>query len=117
MEWPWRRFEAFYESYLKRAILESLDNRKSSMIAALWANSNYDDDKGSRKRAIEEIEENFAEVVQSIVDPGSQEAEIDPDNPFFNESARSKQKLEAPRNDEGTVSENIASRDLAALDQ
>lgn len=101
---------------MKRAILESLDKRKSSMIASLWANSNYDDDKGSRKRAIEEIEENFSQVVDSIVNP-NQEADIDPDNPFFNPAARAKAQIEAPRNDEGKVSENIVARDLAGLDQ
>jgi hypothetical protein len=116
LEWPWLRFEVFYEAFVKAVVIESIERRKDAMIAALWANSNFDDDKGTRRNAIEEIEANFQEAIDSVNNP-MPENDIDMDNPFFNPALRGREKIEAPRNDEGTVAQNITAKDLASLDQ
>ena len=101
--------------------MEALEKRKDGMIAALWANSNYDDDKGTRRNAIEEIEGNFEEAVRTIMTgrPEEEEAEIDKDNPFFQAAERGLAKLEAPRNDEGasTVKDVVGDDYTKYIDQ
>lgn len=81
------------------------------MINALWANSNYDDDKGTRKQAIEEIEENFNEAMAIVRGEGPMEEEIDPDNPFFKPAIAAKreaeEKIEDPRNSNGRVKDAV----------
>jgi hypothetical protein len=77
--------------------VESLERRKEAMIASLWANSNYDDDKGTRRSAIEEIERNFAEAQ-------SAEEEIDYENPFFGAVKEGEKRLASPSDVDGSVS-------------
>ena len=95
LEWPWKRFEKFYESFMKRKVVETLEVRKDQMINALWSNSNYDDDKGTRQKAIEEIEANFESVIFQVFDGNSveQEEEIDESNPFFVSAKKGQEKL------------------------
>lgn len=80
------------------------------MTAALWANSNYDDDKGTRKNALEEIQANFNEAVQIIQGGGESDDGVDQqmnDNPFFAAAKEGQAKLEKPKNPDGTVREAI----------
>ena len=64
------------------------------MIASLWANSNYDDDKGTRQKAIEEIENSFQNVISEVFEGNdSSEEEIDENNPFFASAKKGQQKL------------------------
>lgn len=93
---------------MRRRIIEGMEVRKNAMIAALWSNSNWDDDKGSRGEAIEELENNFDEAV-AIITTGHVEGEeeIDKDNPFFSAAERGKEKLFAGREDEGTVGDVV----------
>ena len=95
-DWPWRRFERFYEAFIKRQVIETLEIRKNQMIAALYSNSNWDDDKGTRKSAIEELEANFEEAV-SIIHHGQDEleddVEISEDNPFFASTRKAMDKI------------------------
>lgn len=64
------------------------------MIASLWANSNYDDDKGTREKAIEEIENNFNSVITGFfAGQTEQEENIDKNNPFFASAKKGQQKL------------------------
>lgn len=70
------------------------------MIASLWANSNWDDDKGTRQSAIEELEAKYTEAIDAIhelfsgspraseasqeeIVPGTEAVELDKSNPFF----------------------------------
>jgi hypothetical protein len=79
---------------MKRKIVETLEGRKDQMISALWSNSNYDDDKGTRQKAIEEIEANFQSAISQIIsNETSAEEEIDESNPFFIAAKKSQQKL------------------------
>lgn len=77
------------------------------MIAALWSNSNYDDDKGTRTSAIEEIESNFQEVVDILTGNTPPEEDIDESNPFFGQMKKGMKKLEEPLDREGTVKEVV----------
>jgi hypothetical protein len=91
------------------------------MVAALWANSNFDDTKGTRKNAIDEIEENFEQAVEMILagPQPEEEAAIDEDNPFFAPVKRQMAKLEAPRQDEGssTVKDVVGDEYARYIDQ
>lgn len=81
---------------MKRKVVESLEGRKDQMIASLWANSNYDDDKGTRQKAIEEIESSYQSVVMQVFEgvQTEQEEEIDEvNNPFFAAAKRGQEKL------------------------
>lgn len=85
-------------------------DQKNGMIAALWANSNYDDDKGTRRQAIEEIESNF-EQVSDLIQHGEGRLEDEvtemADNPFLAPAIRATRELEAPKHKEGTVRDNV----------
>lgn len=81
------------------------------MIASLWSNPNFDDGKNTRTRAIEEIEENYDEAISGFLNPTEEGIEVDEDNPFFQAMEKGVQKLEQPRNDEGTVKE-VIERDI-----
>lgn len=89
------------------------------MIAALWANSNWDDKKSTRQNAIQEIEDNFKTVVQMIFSDIKQEkeVEIDKSNPFFEAAERGMEKIHAPRNDEGTVAQAVSDFSELEIDQ
>lgn len=85
------------------------------MIHALWANSNYDDDKGTRKQAIQEIETQYEETLKTIISGPKddsatpQEEEISEDNPFFAPTKEAMRKLDAIMPSlEGTVRDALA---------
>lgn len=82
------------------------------MIGSLWANSNYDDDKGTRKQAIEELEANFEVAVQKMLGVYVEE-EIDMDNPFFASVVKGKEMIDTPQNIDGTVAEVIDSSEYS----
>jgi hypothetical protein len=86
-----------------------LDRRKEAMIMALWSNPNLDDDKGTRKNAIEEIEHNYEEAVWRIWHPeeAAEEDKIDHDNPFFQAADRGMARIQKPIKQGGTVQEVI----------
>lgn len=88
------------------------------MIGALWSNSNYDDDKGTRRQAIEDIEENFDEAVHKILFGFDEaEEEIDKDNPFFKKAVEGLKKIEAPRMDEGATVKDVVEDYSKHIDQ
>lgn len=65
------------------------------MVAALWSNPNWDDDKRTRANAIEKIESQYEEAAYKIQNVGREEEgeEIDKENPFFAASERGLEKL------------------------
>lgn len=73
------------------------------MIAALWSNSNWDDtkdEKGHRKRAIDNLNDNHEEAIEAIelafttrVVPD--EKKLADENPFFAATDRGLAKVEA----------------------
>jgi hypothetical protein len=121
LHWPSRRFEAFYKSAQKRALVESLNGRKDAMITALWCNSNYDGDgegKDPRKEAIEDIEEKYQNAIDLITGKAKpeEEVEIDYSNPFFGKARESRAKwdadIEMPHNSEDLARIQEYSKDI-----
>lgn len=85
-----------------------IERRKGAMIAALWSNSNYDDDKGSRQSAIDDLEQKSEAAINIVltgVDPNEGE-DIDEENPFFASMRKGQAKL-AAKLEGTTVGESI----------
>lgn len=59
-----------------------MEARKIAMITGFYANTNYDDTKGTRSKAIGQLEEQFSEAIAELYEPT---VKIDEtiDNPFF----------------------------------
>jgi hypothetical protein len=98
--WPARRFRRFYELHQKRRIIAELDNQKKQMIAALWSNPNWDDKKGTRKRAIDGINEDFDDAIEAISAAFikrdiPEQKKLGDDNPFFAAADRGLAKVDA----------------------
>jgi hypothetical protein len=102
-KWSSRKFRRFYRAHQKRTIIKALDEQKNQMIAALWANSNWDDtkdEKGNRQRVIESLNDQHKESIEAIelafsnrVPP--EEEKLSDDNPFFAAADRGLAKVEA----------------------
>ena len=68
LNWPWKRFDAFYSAFMKRKLTETLERRKEMMIAALWANlASRVRWRNARREAIEELEEHYDNAVENIL--------------------------------------------------
>ncbi len=73
-------------AFIRRKTVEELTDRKIAMIAALYANSNYDSSEGQDARAqmIGAIEENYEETCIKIYGSTTPEVrKIAEDDPFF----------------------------------
>jgi hypothetical protein len=94
---------------MRRKLIETLERRKEMMIAALWANSGFEGQKGAdaRRDAIEELESNFEDAVVTITSKEAPEEDIDTDNPFFAAAERGLAKIAPPPKTEGTVEEAV----------
>lgn len=80
------------------------------MIAAFWSNDGMNDDKGTRKQAIEELEENYRQAVRQIMEPDDDptEEEIDENSPFFSAMKKGMAHLDGlPQSDNETVQRMI----------
>jgi hypothetical protein len=91
-----RRFETLYATYVKRKQAEKLENQEMLMMAAIWANSNYDDpEKNPRKHFVEQLEADAEKKLAKIygIDTEPEEAEIDKDNPFWAAMYRGLEKM------------------------
>lgn len=69
------------------------------MVAALWSNSNWDDDKGSRKKAIADIESNYKEAIEAVelalsTRTVQEDEKLNDDNPFFAAAERGLSRVE-----------------------
>lgn len=83
MGWNWKKFEKLYEAHLKRRALEEAFAVKLAMISGLWGNSNFDDDKNTRQKALLEIDESYHNAVLEVYN-GKVADEIDfKTDPFF----------------------------------
>lgn len=69
------------------------------MVAALWSNANYDDDKGTRTKAIRDIEGSYSEALEAVElalgsTPVREEQKLSETNEFFAAAERGLQKIE-----------------------
>ena len=88
---------------MRRSLVETLERRKDAMIAALWANSNYDEaaekilsGRLGQEEKTEEQEDKFG---------------------FFAAGERGLKKVLAPRNDEGKVADVVGEDYSKEIDQ
>ena len=65
----------------RRAVNEARDV-KNAMISGLWSNSNYDDNKRTRQKALSDIENSYQEAVNVIYN-GVESFDVNIDQPFF----------------------------------
>jgi hypothetical protein len=70
------------EAHSKREALELATQVKNAMISGLWSNPNFDDNKQTRRRAIEEIESNHKEVIKSLYGRIIRDEDLE-EHPFF----------------------------------
>lgn len=84
MNWPATRFEAMYEAYLKRVAVREATQIKHAMISGVWSNTNFDDEKNSRTKALQQIEEQHQETIRQIYSRIDREEQIAfESDPFF----------------------------------
>jgi hypothetical protein len=71
------------EAHAKREAAELSSKVKNAMITGLWANPNYDDNKQTRRRAIEDIESSHREVIRVLYGKIDSQEDITKTHPFF----------------------------------
>lgn len=71
-------------AHSKREAIRMATEVKNAMISGLWANPNFDDDKQTRRRAIDEINESLQELVRELYDKiGMKKKDAMEEHPFF----------------------------------
>jgi hypothetical protein len=64
--------------------LSRVGELRNAMVAGVWSNSNYDDEKNSRQGFLNRIDEFYDHAVSTIYDDENRHLEeIDMDDPFF----------------------------------
>jgi hypothetical protein len=97
-DWYWKKFETMYEAFLKRKTIEDASQIKAAMISGLWANTNLDDGKDTRQKALTDIEESFQRAVNYIYNGTTEEEEYRKmlEEPFFAAIDKSDNSSDAP---------------------
>lgn len=114
MSWPTSRFEAIYKAMIQRQAVESIEEQRNAMTAALFANPNWDDSKNDREGRLKELNENYDQAITAIYFPDKKDGdEIDWDNPFY---AAAKRGLERTRQQLG-LEEGKQMRDVVEMDE
>jgi hypothetical protein len=111
----------------KQQIIAGLESQKQAMVAALWSNSNYDDDKNTRSKAIRDIELSYSDAIEAVehalgAAPVTEEQKLSESNEFFAAAERGLQKIERRvmehRKKTGNQSEYKEERDFSeSIDQ
>lgn len=104
LEWPYRRFVKAYEAWSRRKLVDELDDRRNGHINALYANSNFDDDKGTRDKYIESLNE-YYEKLKNIAWQDSKEVkkeekqieEMEENDPFLRAGKRALARVASPK--------------------
>lgn len=71
-----------FEAFMKRKAVDEAREIKNAMISGLWSNSNYDDNKNTRSKALKDIDNNYQEAI-NIIYNGEESYEVDMDQPFW----------------------------------
>jgi hypothetical protein len=82
-EWPWQKFEAFFDAFAKRQIIDGLEARRNAIIAGLYGNGNMENE--ALKKSLDEIENNFQHAIEVIYGE-EEDSDLDQeikDSPFF----------------------------------
>jgi hypothetical protein len=86
MDWPAKKFEAFYQAFSNRIAVEDMRDGKARMIQALYSNQSYDSDEGrdAREQAISQMEMGIEEAIDKMYGGFEEiEAPLDEVSPFF----------------------------------
>ena len=72
-----------YEAHTKREQVERVNRERNAYISGLLANTNLDDNKGSKRNALQSIDYSYHEALKSIYNV-IKEKELDfKEDPFF----------------------------------
>ena len=82
LNWPWKKFEAIYEAQIKRQKAERAVLERNAYITGILANTNMDDEKQTKKRALESIDTDYENALRSIYNIKEEEVDLQED-PFF----------------------------------
>jgi hypothetical protein len=78
MEWPYRRFLKAFDAFQRRTICDEWKLRKATHLAALYSNTNLDDEKNDRPSIVAKLEQAYDEIIARIWNGGdSDEQEVD----------------------------------------
>lgn len=91
MKWPAKRVEGIYKAILIREAEASIEQQRRDMIAACYANPNWDgkDNAEKRKQYLDDINKHFNAAITALHYPEHHvEADVDWDNPFFSAHKR-----------------------------
>lgn len=95
LEWPYRRWRTAFAAWQQRRLRELLDSRRDLHVAAIYSNTNWDDEKNNREEHIKTIEE-YYEVLKSAYTKPSDQAQreeeelraMEENDPFLQASRR-----------------------------
>jgi hypothetical protein len=86
LRWPAKRVEGIYKAIITREAVESIEAQRRDMIAACYANPNWDGKENADKRSeyLKDINRHFNAAITAIYHPdGPREQDVDWSNPFF----------------------------------
>ena len=86
MRWPAKRVEGIYKAIVTREAVASMEEQRRDMIAACYANPNWDGKDNAEKRNdyLKDLNRHFNEAITAIYYPDRpREQRIDWSNPFF----------------------------------
>jgi hypothetical protein len=83
--------EAIYKAIIQREAVESIERQRSTMIAALFSNPTWDDEKNDRTTRIQELNRQFNDAIELVYNPRPKH-DVDWQNPFYAAAKRGLQK-------------------------
>lgn len=83
--------EAVYKAIIQREAAESIEVQRTTMIAALFSNPTWDDEKNDRTTRIQELNRQFNEAIELVYNPRPKH-DVDWNNPFYAAAKRGLQK-------------------------
>ena len=121
MKWPAKRVEGIYKAIIIREAVQSIEQQRRDMIAACYANPNWDGKENSEKRNeyIKSLNEHFNNAITSIYNPQREvEQDVDWSNPFYaahkREIERTKEAFRLALQDQGKTAGDLLADEQAS---
>ena len=100
LDWPASKFEALYEAYAKRKIADSLSSKRDLEMAALWGNTNLDNEKTPdlRQNLMDSVDKQYSRAIAYLygdIDP--EDEKTDWDDPFLAPTKRKMDEMSLPK--------------------
>lgn len=97
--------DAIYKAIVQREAVQSIESQRTQMIAALFANPNWDGDNAEKRtEQIQQLNGHFNKAIETIYFPKGAEPDIDWNNPFY---AAAKRGLEKTRQKYGITGKSM----------